>query len=709
MINRFLMRLSTPITLIRRSERREVRHMTLIFFLLLSLYAWTSPQEILLQDDGLFVSASFFNSTAHAPGYPLFCLLGKLFTLIPIGSIAYRVHLLSACFGAATCSMLYWIILKLFKQKRFAYTGALALGLSHLFWSQSITADVYTLNTFFVASLIALAFYINDHPKPWPTVAFTGVYGLGLSNHWPLLLLSTPGLALLVWPRRQLFIKHYVSLLPIFCLTLVPYMWMIMRSHQQPMISMYGPIASWQSFVSILFRKVYGPLFPFISSSLTTISNWFIFQLKALWYIFTPIGALLGILGYIRQQSLHRLKWHLASSYIFIANTFLLVLLVNKHFDHFSQLSYSVYPLTAYMILAIWIVGGLHYFQTKITPLLQFNQVRLLTISTCGGMLLALIWMNYPINNLRHYNWTKTYTSILLNGLKPNSTLVVHDDLTATTIAYYHLVQQYRPDIQVHHTKGLLFSHKTTSPLSHAKPNIAASLKTPTEQEVRPVYHSYRHPNQAYKSWAPLLYETKNPTDHYQSALSFSPSLLRDYDRFLNHKDRAHPWTHMVNNGVLFHYSQFLSVLLKQTEDQQLKTDIQQRFTQHNDRLYVLLGRLYAQVNFGDIETCEPLINFIQGHTQDFASTHDAATFHGLAGKYYMHRNNKRLAFFHLNKSLKFYPRVENSALLLLLKAYALYDQYEHFYDLKNRYFQSSPAPHTVTQFEHLLSPPKRE
>ena len=38
---------------------------------------------------------------AHPTGYPLFILIGKVFSLLPLGSMAFRVNLLSAIFATA--------------------------------------------------------------------------------------------------------------------------------------------------------------------------------------------------------------------------------------------------------------------------------------------------------------------------------------------------------------------------------------------------------------------------------------------------------------------------------------------------------------------------------------------------------------------------------------------------------------------------------
>src|SRR6185295_11010858 len=92
----------------------------------------------------------------HPPGYPLFTLIGHLFSLLPFGSVAYRVHLASALFGALSGAALWLCVRALVGARLPAYLAALALGLSPVFWSQSIVAEVYTLNTFFLLVLVYL-------------------------------------------------------------------------------------------------------------------------------------------------------------------------------------------------------------------------------------------------------------------------------------------------------------------------------------------------------------------------------------------------------------------------------------------------------------------------------------------------------------------------------------------------------------------------
>src|SRR5437879_11398032 len=99
-LTRLISSLSTWPSLSPVSLKKEWRHLLIVFVALFSLYAYSAPRTVALEDDGLFIMSSYFLGLSQPPGYPLHSLLGKLFTLLPVGSIAFRVHLLSGFFGA---------------------------------------------------------------------------------------------------------------------------------------------------------------------------------------------------------------------------------------------------------------------------------------------------------------------------------------------------------------------------------------------------------------------------------------------------------------------------------------------------------------------------------------------------------------------------------------------------------------------------------
>src|SRR5437867_2422200 len=91
------------------SLKEQWPHLVVVFVALFSLYAYSAPRAVALEDNGLFIMSSYFLGIDHPPGYPLHTLLGRLSTLLPVGSIAFRAHLLSAFLGALTC-VVTWLL-----------------------------------------------------------------------------------------------------------------------------------------------------------------------------------------------------------------------------------------------------------------------------------------------------------------------------------------------------------------------------------------------------------------------------------------------------------------------------------------------------------------------------------------------------------------------------------------------------------------------
>jgi hypothetical protein len=244
------------------SLRGEWPHAAVISVCLWALYLLTAPRTVVLEDDGLFILSSWFLGIEHPPGYPLYVLLGKLATLWPFGAPAWRVHALSGLFGAISCSLVYLSARLLGLRRPAAYLAGMGFGVSATFWSQAIIADVYSLNAMLFFALLLLALSAgreaaagSDHGRLADGSAL--IAGLGVANHWPLLLLSAPGLMLLWWPVWRTLLRRLPVMLVWFCVGLLPYAWLFWRSQMYPEISFQGSIDSWREFVDYVLRHGY--------------------------------------------------------------------------------------------------------------------------------------------------------------------------------------------------------------------------------------------------------------------------------------------------------------------------------------------------------------------------------------------------------------------------------------------------------------------
>jgi hypothetical protein len=85
-----------------------------VFLLTLCVYLAGACPTIYVGDSGELVAAVATLGIPHPSGYPLYVLLGKLFTLaVPLGSVAYRMSLFSAVCAAAACALLHLLCRRL--------------------------------------------------------------------------------------------------------------------------------------------------------------------------------------------------------------------------------------------------------------------------------------------------------------------------------------------------------------------------------------------------------------------------------------------------------------------------------------------------------------------------------------------------------------------------------------------------------------------
>jgi hypothetical protein len=159
------------------------------------LYARTMAPGLMDGDEGEFQINIFRLGVSHT-GYPLFFLLGKMFTLIvPVGTIATRANLFSVFWGALAVAAIYLFVRFLTGNRWAAVIAAVLLAVSRVEWSQSIIPRPYTLNSLFVI-LVPFFFLLWRAGKIDLTLPVF-VFGLSLTNHRTIMWFG-PAIALFV-------------------------------------------------------------------------------------------------------------------------------------------------------------------------------------------------------------------------------------------------------------------------------------------------------------------------------------------------------------------------------------------------------------------------------------------------------------------------------------------------------------------------------
>jgi hypothetical protein len=224
----------------------------------LAVYAATLAPTVTLEDSGEFLTAAVHLGVPHPPGYPLWCLLAHAFTWLPLGSLAERVHLASACFGALAAAWLFLVARRLGAPRAAAAAASLALAASGVFWSQAVVAEVYTLNALLTVLLLDLALRFRDERRARWLWLLALVLGLGLGNHPMIALVALVlGLWLLAADARALLRPGALAGSALgLALGLSVYAYLPLRAAADPPVNVGDP-DTWERFAAHVRRDAY--------------------------------------------------------------------------------------------------------------------------------------------------------------------------------------------------------------------------------------------------------------------------------------------------------------------------------------------------------------------------------------------------------------------------------------------------------------------
>ena len=435
----------------------------------LVLYTLTLPRTVVLEDDGFFLMAGAHLGIAHPPGYPLFTLICHLFMQLPFGTPAFLGHLSSAFLGALACGAVYVCARLLGASWIPALAAAWLFGASEHVWSQAIIAEVYTLNAllFFAVYALLLQAPARERAGGKPAQAnwfwAAAVYGLSLANHWPLMGLATPGLALAALPSWRAILRGWPAILAGFSLSAAfPYAWMVWRSWQEPATSFLGPIDSWKTFVDYITRQGYagigdGPSAGWMDR--LELLQWFGNQVA--WQL-TFVGFVLALLGLTMLLRERRFCEAGSGVLVFLGQSVALMILLNFDFDYYFVAVFRPYSLVCYGLLAIWLATGLQF----VTDRLATKRFRAAWLPAAAAALAGLgmtawsVQSHWEINNRAGSDVAARHANLLFDLLPEKATLLVSGDLETPTLGYYRFVEERRPDITLINTNGLIYGNR---------------------------------------------------------------------------------------------------------------------------------------------------------------------------------------------------------------------------------------------------------
>lgn len=340
---------------------------------------------IVAGDSGETVAAVVTLGVAHPPGHPLLTLLGRLACFVPLGSMAFRLHLFSSVavilsalvFGCWTNRMLK----KEGFSEIFGFGAAFSLVFMPMTLEQALTAKglVYTLSLLWAVFLLtSIRFEERNVQGDLTRVAFW--FSLALATHWPSALAESVFVLAWIWTVRSRLKKGYAVSIAVLLFGLTCYLLLPLRSKWHPVLE-WGDPEQWKGFWWTVSRSTYAHV---EMTARSWRDRWMQFLgvmrilfLTSPWFWFAPVG----ILYWGRRRLSAAIGWLLGFA-------FPVMLVIG-----YPKLESGTYDLAS-NYLSVFQVWGLFLSFTGLAYILQkmeFGKKNFLVLGTCL-LLIGGIW-----------------------------------------------------------------------------------------------------------------------------------------------------------------------------------------------------------------------------------------------------------------------------------------------------------------------------
>ncbi len=497
-------------SLLKRNDYYWAALTALFAFVVLLL---TAAPDLTGEDSGELITAAYTLGVAHPPGYPLWCILGKLFTIIiPVGTIAFRLNVMSAFFAAATIFFLFLVIRKQTKNRIIAASASLLFGFSFEFWSQSNIAEVYTLNSFFIAVCLFLLQLWNEKRSNRILYALAVMCGLGCTNHHTMAPLSILFVFYIFFKARRRsplsFNVMGIAFL-FFILALSIYLYLPVRSQANPYMNWGKPDTIKKSFQHILRNQykipshvVYvGPEYQRtwkrFGKQILVYASAFVKQFT--WGLFwLPI---LGLWIHFRQKSF---EFYLLLS-IFLLTSIGFIIFSNFMPDLEGINANDFLFIPSYMVAAFWMSMAIHWLWKICRKKINWKPLPALAVMIMLLLPLPNLLSNFPTNDKRNYYYSIDFGHALIDTLAEGAIIFPEGDHKIFPLLYLQGVLGMRPDVTIANKYGRIEKHLYPDLINQVKKsggNVEQIPRGEIEKHIilkspdRPIYFTnYRNLN----------------------------------------------------------------------------------------------------------------------------------------------------------------------------------------------------------------------
>jgi hypothetical protein len=416
------------------------------------VYVRTACRTVFVGDSGELAAAVHTLGVAHPPGYPLYVLTGKLFSLaLPVGRPVWRLNLYSAAMAAASVGFLQATLAALGLPWFISTAAALAWAFSASLWSQSGIARVYALGAALssAATWLAVVWYVSPDPGYEPVWAAFLIVGLGIANH-PIAAAHVPAIAALVLTTDRatlaqptLWAGCAVCLLPGIAL----YAWVPWRARRGAVVN-WGNVRTSREVWDFLRRKQYW-------------QHRYVERAGDGWQVIAfYLRRIVDEFGFLGAASLAVGLFPIAREHAPVLIMALVLVLLNvvamiAHARREDIFHWTRYMLTAWYAMALVLPFGWWWMIQALPEGWQ----PWAAFALPAGLLVT----RFRRHDLSRHAYADAYNRRILECLPENATLIAQDDNVVFPLMYLKYVEGVRPDVKlleqgVHQLEPLRFN-----------------------------------------------------------------------------------------------------------------------------------------------------------------------------------------------------------------------------------------------------------
>ena len=594
------------------------------------VYLRTLSPSVNFGDTGELITAAYTLGIPHPPGFPIWCLLAKIFTLLPIKTIAWRVNLSSAAFSAATIGIIFLIsktVLALLvpaessgKRNKLlvllsAFTASLIFAFTKDFWSGAVSAEVYPLNALFSALILfwTLRWFEKREAKYLYLLSFT--YGLGLTNHYLILLLAPPLVLWFILFERGILKnwKLLLSLAIFFLLGLSFFLYLPIRSRANPLID-WGNPETLENFLAHIGREQFartdksgvGPVsLPIAPSSswldlvYRGLSTFWVF-LTILSQTFSPLLVIVGFAGGVFLLIENR-KLFFLLLFLFLTAGWGYIFARYTRISPEEGLFSACVP--AFLFFVPFLAAG--FFSTlkilKKLPRLLFPALLFLP--------LIPLYQNFDANDWSQNFVARDHARNLLQTVEEDALIFAEENSWLFPILYLSMVEGERPDVTIYDRNGNLFDdvYKEAKKEYITEENFEVRRRRVEEGLVaesgRPAYYAVDKTFENYRyvgvEWEGVLYRQGKAqkidfAERYQNILAIEDRGLGDTQG---------------NAYIIAHYHlRFGDILQQEGKSKEALREYEKAFRWGKNDSHLLNNLAVTYINLGEDEKAREIL-----------------------------------------------------------------------------------------------------